>query len=401
MQIETGNELAKNLRALCDKAEERLWIASPFVGAWSAIRKILGRRWFDNSNISVRLLTDASNPNNFDLRTIRIFNQRGEIKSLNGLHAKIYIIDNNVLVTSANLTGTAFSKRYEVGIPLTGLQAQEAQTLYLNWWEHLAEPIPENRLSSRSHNKQRRYNEEFSGTALPLLWELPEDPGDPIEDLPSGFRDYNGFLTSYRDFAKIYANVQRLWSNRPLYFETDAFLNYLFHHAPGKPTQKYRQLSPRRLNAKEKHIEIKKYALMFEKWISEGSQGVEFQHRREDSSKIIKDLLNKNRISSITRKDIEQIANQLNCMNSLPLAKTMFLNARNNSLDIIRSAWENLLYGNSSLQNRMGSCANELYYFGRSSIHELLGFFNPDTYPIRNSNSSAGLRFFGYDVSAY
>jgi len=85
----------------------------------------------------------------------------------------------------------------------------------------------------------------------------------------------------------------------------------------------------------------------------------------------------------------------------MPLAKSMFLNPRNNDIKTICNAWENLFYGTAPLQSKMSECKNSLKYFGRSSIHELLGYFEPNKYPLRNSNSSAGLRFFGYDISAY
>jgi hypothetical protein len=39
-----------------------------------------------------------------------------------------------------------------------------------------------------------------------------------------------------------------------------------------------------------------------------------------------------------------------------------------------------------------------LAFFGTSSVQELLGSYYPDEYPIRNSNSDAGIRFFGYRV---
>jgi hypothetical protein len=56
MQIETGSLLVNKLRSLCDCVQKRLWIASPFIGKWTAVRKILGRRWVDEANAVVRLI---------------------------------------------------------------------------------------------------------------------------------------------------------------------------------------------------------------------------------------------------------------------------------------------------------------------------------------------------------
>lgn len=401
MKIETGTELVNKLRSLCNSVQKRLWIASPFIGNWTAVRKILGRKWVDNGNVIVRFITDTSDINNVNYETIKCFHDRGEIKSIRGLHAKIYIIDDCAILTSANLTKTAFSKRYEVGIFLSEVEARSLINLYNKWWENVAEDIPPDwipKISRRSTNKEK---EEISGEGLPVLWKLPPDPGDPLYKLAPRFLDYESFLRSYRDFAETFMKVQRIWHRTPLYFETDSFLNYLFHHAPGTPTRQYKKEKPRLLSKEERGKEVKKYASIFRKWISEGSDGVENRRWREESSKIIRKLLSKENILEVDRDDIKLVVDQLNCMNSMPLAKSMFLNPKNNEIKKIRIAWRNLLYGDGPLQARMSDCKNTLKYFGRSSIHELLGYFKPDEYPLRNTNSSAGLRFFGYDVSVY
>src|SRR4051794_39146965 len=113
--IVSGQELADGLRLRCDKAKERIWITSPFIGDPSSVRRILGNRWLTKSSMTVRLLTDLSNQSCKDPRSIRHFSNVGQVRSLEGMHAKIYIIDDDVLVTSANLTSTAFSARYEIG----------------------------------------------------------------------------------------------------------------------------------------------------------------------------------------------------------------------------------------------------------------------------------------------
>jgi hypothetical protein len=75
-----------------------------------------------------------------------------------------------------------------------------------------------------------------------------------------------------------------------------------------------------------------------------------------------------------------------------------FLNPANNDIKKIRTAWKVLLHGKDKPEQRMQECNDALQFFGTSSVQELLGWYYPDTYPIRNSNSDAGLRFFGYRV---
>ena len=144
--------------------------------------------------------------------------------------------------------------------------------------------------------------------------------------------------------------------------------------------------------------EMRKYALIFKRWLS--------SHRTHkqwwlDNSKFIRSKLAKARIASIDINDVENIVRCLNCMNAVPLNKTMFLNPRNNNLTSITNAWNILLHGEGPLEVRMSECHRALKRFGRSSIQELVGFFYPNQYPLRNRNSNAGLRFFGYKIAAY
>lgn len=401
MHIETGKKLVFGLRTLCDGVKKRLWIATPFIGYWTAVRKIIGRAWLDNGKVDVRLITDTREPSNLNYETIKHFYDRGKIKNLLGLHAKIYIIDDLAVLTSANLTKTAFAKRYEVGIFLSELSSKPLINLFDKWWEHISEQIPQDWPPEPRKPGKSKGKEETDFEGLRDLCELPPDPGDPCAKIAPIFREYDLFLQSYYEFADIYKKIQRIWPNSPLYFETDSFLNYLFHQAPGKPSHQYDTYKPRLLTRHKRVNEIKYYAAKYRKWISEGSEGIETKRWRDRSSEIIRELLDKKKIFDLNRDDIESVVNQFNCMNSLELNKIRFLNPRNNDINKIRNSWYNLLYGDASLQTRMNDCKNALYSFGSSSIHELLGFFNPDKYPIRNTNSSSGLRFFGYSVSVY
>ena len=65
-------------------------------------------------------------------------NNQIEIRSLDSLHAKIYIIDDWCLVTSANLTGTAFLCRYEMGIASNKIL--EVEKTFQRWW-NMATPV--------------------------------------------------------------------------------------------------------------------------------------------------------------------------------------------------------------------------------------------------------------------
>lgn len=394
MQLLDGQELVNTLRELCDQVRSRLWIASPFLGDPRSVRCILGNRWHSNPDMLVRLITDASETGGADPRTIDNFRSTGEARQLKGLHGKVYIVDDHALVTSANLTRTAFSMKYEVGILLSEGEAEPVLDLFERWWGIGTEDFPERRRTARGRGRTETRGEETSTQGLKQLWNLPPDPGSTQISV---FLDYDRFLKSYREFADLYDRTgPRAWPKTPLFFETDSFLNYLYHHAPGTPSKKHVKGKPRAISGLQRRKDAKKYAASFKKWLSRAG---DTQSRREKSSRTIQRLLSKNHITKITWSDIEKVTDQLNCLNSVRLAKHRFLNPQNNDVRGIRRAWRDLLYGKGSIQARMSSCTRpRINYFGKSSVQELLGFFDPDQYPLRNRNSNAGLRFLGYDV---
>lgn len=402
MDILTGQNLVDTIRTLCDNVYYRLWIASPYIGSLKSVEKILGGKWLVDSKVSVRLITDMNELCKLSIDTITTFEKRGLVKSLRGLHAKIYIIDNNVLITSANLTATAFSKRYEVGCLLKKSGATNSISIFDSWWKNESKKLPYKWWKDlKDKTSGDGSAEDIEGNSLPTLWELPKAPKTrKKEGSPTGFLDYISFCERYCDLATIYSDFQRLRNDIPLNLEIDGFLDYLFHH-DGHPSQEYGKLKgqlilqPRSLTDKKRISEIKKYVDPFKKWVAAGND----ISWRLDRSKSIQHKLSKIHIKSIQASDIAEVINSLNCMNSLPLNKTRFLNRKNNKFKTIKDAWVMLLHGNEDLQVRMTKCRDSLKYFGNSSVQELLGFYNPSEYPIRNSNVNAGLRFFGYDVS--
>lgn len=126
-----GEQLVKTLRAHCDSAQKRIWIASPFIGHLNEIERILGIQW-KSKRLDCKILTDVDTGFIMD-ETFSSFKSAGmKIKSLLSLHAKIYIIDDWCLITSANLTGTAFSMRYEAGEDSSNVA--DVEKLFQTWW---------------------------------------------------------------------------------------------------------------------------------------------------------------------------------------------------------------------------------------------------------------------------
>lgn len=394
MDVYSGQRLLDVLSAACRHVKKRLWIASPYIGSWRSVRCILGREWWDDKNVEVRLLTDESCAPNGD--TLKRFEQRGTIRHLSGLHAKLYIVDDSALLSSANLTDTAFTRRYEAGLVLGGAQAQSAISLYETWFT-----LPTVRLFDWSVldylvHKNRTGGEDTS-EALPQLHKLPSDPGDfGGHALTNIFLDYERFLSSYRNLRDIYISEGRIWPRLPINLEIDSFLDFLYRHDANRPSQPFAKQPPRTLTQFRRAQEVEHWASRFKVW---AEQNKEDGIWKLENANLVRRYLDPAYIDSISRAEIQQVVGVLNSMNDRRQLNR-FLNAKQNTTVLIRSAWKTLLHDPGPLTQRMSLCAGRLFSFKRSSTQELLAHYDPKSYPIRNLPVNAGLRFLGFDVSA-
>ena len=393
MKIISEQNLINDVHIAFTKVKKRMWIAVPFIGNEEQVSRIMGTNWRFNPDIDFRLLTDIRNSDYINKETFELFKQYATFKTLAGLHAKIYILDDTVFITSANLTGAAFSKRYEIGVMLDN--SEETIETFEHWWS-IAKPIASTwSPQSNTRRKQSAESEESDTDNIQRLWNLPN-----IKFQGSEFKDYFQTLTYYNDFAQIYEQHGAKLSKRlSLYQEVDLFFNYLFHeeNQPSKPY--YKERKPQNLSQSQRIALFKGYFKSYTKWLD--TVTTYFTNRQRDISLIKKQLSERN-IDSIDREDIRSIVNCLNCMNSLPLNKVKFLNPDNNTVDDIIKYWKILLFDTESdITQRMQICKNGLYSFGKSSTRELIAYYKPNEYPIINTNSNSGLRFFGYEVKTY
>lgn len=394
MKVIQGQNLVTELRRLSDKVSSRLWVAVPYIGSPTTVRKILGKEWFDLPSVSVKLITDTSDLSCIDSKTIQYFHNRGQVKTLTGLHAKIYIVDEECLITSANLTNTAFSKRHEIGVMLDSKEAEQVIETFKVWWKKANNVKPE---TLTKIFKTKTASKDEKSVQLPKLFDLPTDPGSFIKNLSKRFLNYDRLVADYEDFAEKYSSIQRLWKDKPIYLEIDGLFNYLYHHAPKTPSKDFSLKPPRNLTEKKQLEEIKKWALSYKQWNNTEKNNNDIGWR-VNNSKNLKRLLAPIKAKTLNKSEIEEVLSSLNSLNSYPINRTKILN--NNSLDDIRKALDNLVNGKEELAERMNK-SNSIKNLGTSSMNEILGFTNPDKYPLINKNSNSGLRFFGYQIKAY
>lgn len=401
MKVLYGQELVNTLRSHADRVKNRLWVVVPYIGGGEALRKILGKKWNNSPDISVKLLTDISVPGCINGETLKIFYHRGQIRSLAGLHAKIYIIDDRCLLTSANLTASAFSKRYETGMWLDKSEFRDVVNIFNAWWR-LADKPSQDDFKSAFQNRGGKESGVSVGTKLDSIWQLPKDPGRLLTDLSNRFLDYDRLVEEFNDFGTKYSKVQRIWPDQPLNFEIDGLFNYLYHIHPNTPSRPYgeKENSPRSLSPARQLAEIKKWARAYKDYnrrIKRESDGEDIDFRI-NNSKVIRKLLSPRKIHLLSKEEVKTVLLKTSSIASDHRNEAMIF--RKNDLSNIKGALNRLVNGKDTLSKRMSYC-KQIKNIGPSTMNELIGYYKPKEYPLINKNSRAGLRFFGYSIEPY
>ena len=374
--ILSGQSLVDTLREHCDQAKERIWIASPYIGNFKDVQKIIGGNWM-RSHIDFRVLTDVeSGFIRHDTYTGFIASPRTEIRSLFNLHAKIYLIDDWCLLTSANLTGMAFSARHEVGQVVSG--PEQVVKLFDQWWKKaqavssVPKSLPKSLADREDLPKPKR------------LYKLPQ--------YTSGAGDQ--FLKKcdqFKEFASLYESVtgrnqQMVSDGFTLYEEVDYFFNYLYHDHPYQPSKEYTK-EVRSLNSREEEIrhyfELMSYESNKERW----------RLKRRDR---IREILPFKAGRSPQKQEIQEVLDCLHCLHSYGWNKPKIL-AENDPRSIAR-AWNRLIEAPSINSQLIEEVIGEIKYFGMSSACELIAWYYPEKYPMINRNSESGMRFFGFNI---
>ena len=210
--------------------------------------------------------------------------------------------------------------------------------------------------------------------------------------------DYDLFLTCYDKLTADYFAVQRLWKHTPKRFELDGFLNYLYRNAATTPSKQYGKKKPRHLTTAERRAEVRRYAKQFGRDWDNDAIGDDDASWRSKCANRVRQLLDKNKRSGITRPQFKELLLQTNSMRSYRVNLAKAVNAQNHTLGDIRQMLQHLVDERLPIQRRMADCSGWITGAGKSAIQELVGFRWPDRYPLRNTTANAGLRFFGFDV---
>jgi hypothetical protein len=398
MKVLSEQTLVDTIRSLADKAQYRLWIAVPYIGSYETVQQILGSSWLTKHKISFKLLTDLNELNSLSAYSIMLLKKRGQVRSLAGLHAKIYVIDNSILIGSANLTKTSFTKRYEAAILLSPAESHKAIALFEKFWK-TGSKVSDIELQSRDKKRSSKEDEGFN-KGLVTISKLHKTNFIKEETLSKKYLSYNSIVEQFKDFTKKYQKAigKRLWSNVPIYYEVDSFLDYLFAHAPRKPSHPYKYKKGRKLNGEEQDAALKRYTALFKEHVRTKNNQL---RNYKAATGIFRNNLSERRFNKLQWGDIKRMLKHTNSGTSQPINIKKATNPNNNDLRLVRKLLYNLVNGEEQLEWRMYECDKNIFGISNAMMNEVLHFYNPNLYPLINLRSCSGLRFFGYQINEH
>lgn len=377
--ILSGQNLVNALREHCDQAKKRIWIASPYIGNFKDVQKIIGGNWMP-SHVDFRVLTDVES--GFIRRdTYAQFkgSPNTEIRSLLSLHAKIYLIDDWCLLTSANLTGMAFSARHEVGQVVSGIE--QVVTLFDQWWKK-AQAV-----SSLPPSPSKTITDKEDSTKYKVLYKLPKYTSGASDQFLKKCDQFKVFASLYESVTG--RNQQMVREGFSLYEEVDYFFNFLYHDHPDKPSKGCNK--NRSLTSREVKQEILRYFELMSMSYAPG-RGLWRLERRDR----IRELLSFKAGDSPQKEEIKEVLGCLHCLHSHGFHKSRIL-SKNDPRSIAR-AWNKLINAPFINAQLIEEVIGEIKNFGRSSACELIAWYYPEKYPMINLNSESGMRFFGFNI---
>ena len=183
----SGTALYHTIQQKSSETKEILWVSSPYLGLDA--HEILSQEVTKNPPTDIRFVftineaaVKKGEANPYEAQYFMEHFQNSSVKTHNAFHSNIYIFDNSALITSANLTKTAFENNIEAGVFLEEeAQVNEAKAFFNNLWENAklvkdikkckkiwsaqkkGEPTGQLRVV-KSHTKIKPWNDNFVDT---------------------------------------------------------------------------------------------------------------------------------------------------------------------------------------------------------------------------------------------
>jgi len=126
-------------------AKNIFWVCSPYLGLDS--HEVFSQKIMETPPKDIRfvfrlnmLSVRRGEVNPYEIEYFMEHFRRSSIKTNDAFHSKIYIFDDAALVTSANLSKSAFQTNIEVGVLLQQEQVQKVKSFFESLWK-ISKPI--------------------------------------------------------------------------------------------------------------------------------------------------------------------------------------------------------------------------------------------------------------------
>lgn len=376
------------VRDISQRINSRLWIASPFIGEENLFYTLFNISKIKKHNPKFRLITDLKHISMKNYKVLEFFinTPNAELRTLEHLHSKLYIMDNYSVVTSANLTYYGFYVNYETAVAGDVTDIARYEQLYNELWNLGTTISNQEELQKALETSDFEDIESFSPNVKPLK-PLPKELTQKC--------GYEQFLNEFNKLSEKYLQYGRTWNNTSLKFEIDSFLNYLFHHNPIHNSQGYYYINE--INHSANDLLLKTCINEYKEWLKTDIAWDNENVRETYKNNALK-LFADDKIDKIT---IEEISDFLKSNINTYLTNAVRFDWGNKFIqkNKIENVREYIIKLKKSSPKEIDKLVKNstIAYMGESTLQELLGLIREDL-PIRNENTNAGLRYLGYKV---
>lgn len=392
------NDAENNLKELISdlsKKADRIEIATAFFSETESIIE-----WLADSK-EIDLLVSLRPPTNY--YSLKLVQSKLGINIQffgSEFHSKFFIfytagIPFASIIGSSNFTAGGLFKNIETNAILT-------DTVYLNelanhfsilWYKsYLLQPTDLEKFKHVFDNFQRRKNE------------TNQEQNSFEKNILNNRKSIKKIIKigkeakQYFDFWRVVDEVKGLvngiseeeFPNIPVYITIDHFWHWIKIIWSKENRQK-----PALTN---RNIEIPKLFTEFCLW--DKNNGNYTKQMAQTSRIIFKKLLSENHIDNLTKSEAQEVYANLHsgAMRSRRFGSDKIF-VQDNSIQKIRNSFKYLLYSNDDLRLRIHNLIvnpnYKLNQFSSSGTQELIGWVNPENYPIRNDKADEALRLLG------
>ncbi len=381
------NNIETYVREHAQRVDSRLWIASPYIGEEWLFYSLFQISKIKKHKPNFKLLTDINNISyrNYNVLKFFIENNNAELRTLEHLHSKIYIMDNYPVIASANLTYYGFYVNFESAVAGDNLDIERYEQLYNEHW-NMGKTVDEDLLKIALENSTYQDIEAYNPNVKPIR-KLPKELTEKC--------NYEQFLREFNKLSEKYLSYGRIWESTSLKFEIDSFLNYLFHHSESHSSQEYYYINE--INPMASDLLLKQCINEFQEWVVLETTW-DNETIRETYKNNALSIFAEENSNNVTIEDIAAfLSNNINTYltNAARFNWSQKFIEKNNSQNV----YNFIMKLKNSTPKDIDKLVkkSEVAYMGESTLQELLGLIREDL-PIRNENTNAGLRYLGYNV---